>query len=212
MINKTRIDRPARIDGVDFAMMYAAHDAFTRHLELLVAAIENGAAGAPGPAARWALFTRQLHIHHTAEDDTLWPPLRAAVAAPEETAVLDAMEREHGQLDPQLDRIDAALAGTTPADAAGAIRELLAGLGAHMRHEESAALPLVAKYLGAEGWAAFGRGIRKTQGIRGAAVYLPWLLDGAPKETATAVLAVLPPPARVVYRCAWAPRYRRSVA
>ena len=61
-----------------------------------------------------------------------------------------------------------------------------------MRHEENAALPLVDAYLGRAGWAEFARQIRSTQGISGAAEYLPWLLDGAPAETAKQVLGALP--------------------
>jgi hemerythrin-like domain-containing protein len=192
--------------------MYVAHDAFARHLERLVSAIEQGSAATPGTSARWALFKKQLHIHHTAEDVSLWPRLRAAVSRSDELAVLDAMEHEHAQIDPQLERVDAAFATGGAADPAASVRDLIASLGAHMRHEENEALPLVETHLGPAGWAAFGRDIRKTQGLRGGAVYFPWLLDGAPEPTAAKVLGVLPPPVRFPYRRVWAPRYRRSVS
>ena len=201
---------PARrtIGGeVDFTMMYAAHDAFSRHLERIAEELERDSQ-VDGAAARWTLLAKQLHIHHTAEDESLWPMLRAAIASPDELAVLDAMEAEHAQLDPQLERIDAQLGAGFAADAAVSVRELAGGLARHMRHEENAALPLIDAYLGRDGWAEFGRRIRATQGISGAAVYLPWLLDGAPADVAKQVLAVLPPPARVVYRAVWRRRYR----
>lgn len=159
--------------------------------------------------ARWELFKKQLHIHHTAEDETLWPQLRAAVSAPEDIAVLDAMEREHAQLDPQLEQVDAALASGRAA--AATVDDLATGLGAHMRHEENEALPLIETHLGRPGWDAFTRGIRKTQGLRGAAVYLPWLLDGAPPSLQTEVLGMLPPPARVLCRRVWLRRYRQAM-
>ena len=79
-----------------------------------------------------------------------------------------------------------------------------------MRHEENAALPMIARRLGPAGWAAFTGTFRETQGIRGAATYFPWLLDGAPADVASRVLSLLPPPARLLYRLVWAPRYRRS--
>jgi hypothetical protein len=88
----------------------------------------------------------------------------------------------------------------------------MSGLGAHMRHEENEALPLVETYLGPPGWAAFVGDIRKTQGVRGGATYFPWLLDGATEETSAVILKVLPPPVRFVYRRVWAPRYRKSMS
>lgn len=201
MIDDLHAERRVLDGAVDFSMMYAAHDAFSRHLERLAAGLDQDGAAAAGVSTRWALFAKQLHIHHTTEDRSLWPRLRAAVSAPDEVAVLAAMEHEHAALDPLLAR----------RGAAAGVRELTAGLAAHMRHEENEALPLVETHLGPAGWAAFGRDIRKTQGFRGAAVYFPWLLDGAPDATATRVLGSVPPPIRFLYRRVWAPRYRRSL-
>jgi hemerythrin-like domain-containing protein len=206
---------PARrtIGGeVDFTMMYAAHDAFSRHLERIADALERDGHISGVTAERWALFAKQLHIHHTAEDDALWPMLRAAIAGPDELAVLDAMEAEDGQLDPHLTRIDAQISAGFAGNAVAGVHELAEGLARHMRHEENEALPLIDGYLGRAGWAEFGRTIRATQGISGAAVYLPWLLDGAPADIAKRVLGVLPPPARLVYRTVWRRRYRARFA
>lgn len=211
MIDNTHTDRRVLDSDVDFSMMYFAHDAFARDLDRMTTAVERGVISAPSTAARWALFAKQLHIHHTAEDVSLWPSLRAAVSTSDEVAVLDAMEDEHAELEPQLAAVEAALADRQALAAAARVRELATSLGAHMRHEENAALPLVATYLGTAGWEAFGRDIRKTQGLRGAAVYLPWLLDGAPDTTSAKVLGLLPPPVRLLYRRVWVPRYRKSM-
>jgi hypothetical protein len=197
---------------VDFTMMYAAHDAFSRHLEWIAEALECDGAVSAATATRWTLFETQLHIHHTAEDEALWPMLRSATASPGELAVLDAMEAEHAQLDPQIERIDAQAGAGAASDAAASVRGLSAGLARHMRHEENAALPLIDAYLGRAGWAEFGKRIRATQGISGAAVYLPWLLDGAPADLAKRILGVLPPPARILYRAVWQRRYRAGLA
>ncbi|HEY2296758.1 MAG TPA: hemerythrin domain-containing protein [Jatrophihabitans sp.] len=211
MIDNLPARRP--IDGeVDFTMMYAAHDAFSRHLDRIAETLDRDGHLSGGTAERWRLFVKQLHIHHTAEDNSLWPALRAAIASPDELAVLDAMEAEHAQLDPQLGRIDAYVDAGLAADAAAGVGELAAGLARHMRHEENAALPLLDAHLGPAGWAEFVQKIRSTQGISGAAVYLPWLLDGASIETARQVLGVLPPPARLVYRAVWRRRYRARFA
>jgi hypothetical protein len=81
-----------------------------------------------------------------------------------------------------------------------------------MRHEEEAALPLVERRIGAAGCSAFGTHVCRAQGgIRAGAQYLPWVLDGVPKQARPAVLSILPPPARVLCRPVCEPKYRRSV-
>jgi Hemerythrin HHE cation binding domain len=202
-----RVDEPG---AVDFTMMYAAHDAFGRHLDRLVEAAAGDAAWSAATATRWTDFSGQLHNHHRAEDDALWPPLRRAVSAPEEVAVLDAMEAEHAGLDPALAAVQRAIAAHDRDELFTGLNRLRTGLTAHMRHEESVALPLVERHLGPAGWAAFGTHIRRTQGVSGAAAYLPWLLDDAPDELRAQVLALLPAPVRTLNKLIWEPRYRRG--
>jgi Hemerythrin HHE cation binding domain len=108
---------------VDFTMMYIAHDAFARDLRRLASATERGHAWTPDALAAWAMFEKQLHIHHTAEDVSLWPALRAKAVRTEEVAVLDAMELEHAQIDPHLEAVDQALASR---DAASGSRSTVA--------------------------------------------------------------------------------------
>jgi iron-sulfur cluster repair protein YtfE (RIC family) len=113
MLNdNTRGDRIPLTGKVDFTMMYAAHDAFTRDLKRLTAAVEAGQTADPAVRAGWAMFKKQLHIHHIAEDKSLWPVLRGRVTRPDDVAVLDAMEDEHARIDPQLESVDKALAAS----------------------------------------------------------------------------------------------------
>jgi hemerythrin-like domain-containing protein len=203
-------DRVVLAGKVNFTIMYAAHDAFTRDLRRLTNACTTGRAFTPDTAATWARFKTQLQIHHRAEDVALWPQLRDAVSAPEALMVLEAMQAEHARLDPVLDAVDAAFAADHQAGLAESIEQLSAGLATHMRHEENAALPLVEAHIGTTGWAAFTRHIRRTQGLRGGAVFFPWLLDDAPTTTRDRVLNLLPPPVRLLCRRVWAPRYRRA--
>ncbi len=95
-------------------------------------------------------------------------------------------------IDPQLAAVDQALAARGAMTPTQSVQALGESLNSHMRHEENEALPLVETFLGAEGWAAFERAIRKTQGLRAGAEYLRWLLDGAPIATQAKVLALLP--------------------
>jgi hypothetical protein len=60
------------------------------------------------------------------------------------------------------------------------------------------------------GWQAFGAEIRdQNGGIKGGALYLPWVLDGATDDVKGRVLKVLPPPARLLYR-GWERKYRNA--
>ncbi|HVV14598.1 hemerythrin domain-containing protein [Amycolatopsis sp.] len=202
-------ERPAK-GRVDFTMMYAAHDAFRRDLAALVSVASAGRAADAAVRAGWATFKNQLHIHHTVEDTALWPPLRDKVHGPYEAAILDAMEAEHAQLDPLLSSVDKAIAADDRAGLADRAQALSDALGAHMEHEEDEALPLVELRLGVPGWAGFLDAIRRRQGLRGGAEFLPWLLDGAGPELRRRVLAGLPAPARILFRLAWRPRYVRT--
>jgi iron-sulfur cluster repair protein YtfE (RIC family) len=197
--------------GVDFTMMYIAHDAFNRDLARLLAAADAGKAHFPAAVATWQSFSRQLHTHHAAEDASLWPRLRDAVSDPAESQILDDMEHEHTSLVPRLRRVDEAIAARDEVVHILQLRALVTGLPEHMRHEEEAALPLLERRLGQAGWDAFGKEIRSQQGgLNGAAEYLPWVLDGAnPAYTAT-LLRVLPAPARLLNRMILEPRYRAS--
>jgi len=201
---------PQPAGTVDFTTMLAGHAAFARDLQRLQRAAERGESRTAGARARWDMFTKQLHTHHQAEDAALWPALRDKALAPDEVAVIDRMETEHAQIDPQTERIDDALALGDQAGLVASVHTLATSLTAHMQHEENEALPLVETYLGPAGWATFVATIRKEQGLRSAAEFLPWLLDGAPQEVETKVLKLLPPPARFIYRRRWAPRYQRT--
>lgn len=203
--------RQSLTGSVDFTMMYVAHDAFNRDLERLIGASQAGSGFTPAAIATWRSFSKQLHTHHNAEDAALWPRLYAAVTDPAEIQVLTDMEAEHGSIDPRLDQIDAALEGRNAPALDAELRSLARGLSEHMIHEEQAALPLLERRTGQAGWEAFSKEIRDQQGgLKGAAEYLPWVLDGASDETKTQVLRLLPPPARLLYRRVWDRKYRSS--
>jgi len=195
---------------VDFTLMYAAHDAFHRDLRCLTAAVEAGQTADPAVRAGWATFKNQLHFHHTAEDNWLWPALRQKVTRPDEISVLDAMEAEHLLIDPLLFLVDARITGRDLDGLADGVGALATTLTAHMEREEADALPLVEAHLGPDSWAEFGKTAGKSEGLRGAAELFPWLLEGAPAEISRRVLGMLPPPARLAYRVLWRPGYART--
>lgn len=199
----------------DLTIMMAAHEALRRDLVGLAhAAGDAGRAGAArGEAVQrgWAVFQRQLHIHHTAEDELIWPALRQRLAHSDAArSVLDAMEAEHQQIDPVLAAVTRAMG--QPGGDGGALGDtvdvLTMALHGHLAHEEREALPLIGIALTAAEWRAVGRRIG-VQNLRHAPEMFAWMLDGADPEQARAAVGTLPPPARVLYRTVWRPRFAR---
>jgi Hemerythrin HHE cation binding domain len=183
--------------SLDMTMMLAYHDALRRDLKQ-IARMEQRSDG-------WDLFETLLHVHHTAEDDALWPVVREAVAGQaDDLALLDEMEAEHAALSPLLEAIDEGLERGDSAPQARA--EMATKLQEHLSHEEDAALPLIDATLTVEQWMAFGQAATERLGPN-MAKYLPWLLDGADEDTTARVLTVIPPPVQEMYRNEWQPAY-----
>jgi iron-sulfur cluster repair protein YtfE (RIC family) len=204
---KDTADRAA--EAIDFTMMYATHDAFRRDLGRLTAASAAGTADAPGVRAGWENFKAQLLLHHSVEDSDLWPRVRRAAAGrPSSLALLDEMEAEHARIDPLLAAVDAALANPA-GNLAAHVAALTSALGRHLKHEEDAALPLIQAVCTSADWRAFTGEMRRRQGLKGAAIYVPWILDGAAPAGRQRFLAALPAPVRVINRLVLEPRFRQ---
>jgi Hemerythrin HHE cation binding domain len=198
----------------DLTVMLAAHDAFRRDLVSLARAAATADRAGPDRRERvgrgWEVFKRQLHFHHTGEDRHIWPRLAERLGRSESAmSTLQAMEQEHALVDPLLDAVDAAFADPADDRLAGAVDELVITLQSHLAHEERDALPLIGTALTAAEWRAVGRRLGRENGISGSSEFFAWMLDGAPADEVTAVLAELPAPLRLVYRVAWRPRYAK---
>jgi len=197
---------------LDMSMMFAIHDALRREL-VQVARVARVPDDNPGPLLRaalgWELFKKFLTVHHTTEDDVLWPALRAQVAGqPDRLALADALEAEHAVIEPLLTAIDAAAADPDYGyQRLGDITdELTVKLTGHLTHEENDGLALIDASLTPQQWQHFAR----THGGRlggDAAMYMPWLLNGASPQSLDAVLGNFPPPLLTAYRGQWAPAY-----
>ena len=182
---------------LDMTMMYAFHDALRRDLKQI--------AQMDGRSEGWDLFESLLHVHHTSEDDALWPVVREAVAGrPDDLALLDDMAEEHAALAPLLETIDAALGRDDSAPAARA--ELGERLEQHLDHEEEAALPLVDTTLDPDQWMQFGQTATERVGAN-MPNFLPWLLDGADEDMTARVFGIIPEPVQQMYRTEWQPAY-----
>ncbi|OMB77234.1 hemerythrin domain-containing protein [Mycolicibacterium conceptionense] len=195
----------------DITMMLAVHDALRRDLMRM----KSAAVQVDRPDIRsalgigWQTFSRYLTVHHTAEDETLWPSMQAKLGD-HTTArdLLHEMTDEHARLDPVLREIDDNLAEGTAEHLETLFDRLAALLTDHLEHEESSALPLVQEILTTEEWQAFGDDQRRRIGFDDAAWFFPWLLDDASTQVQAKVLGLVPRPIRLLHRALWAPRYR----
>jgi hypothetical protein len=77
----------------------------------------------------------------------------------------------------------------------------------HLAHEEREVLPLLEQHLTQAQWRAFLHQERNRRSPRERPEFLAWILDSAGEQDAAAVLAEMPPPARLVYRRVLKPRY-----
>ena len=207
----------------DLTGMYLMHHAFRRDLQRFAAAVE----GTPvaerrtwsALAERWERFALVLHHHHSVEDADFWPPLLAAAdaaGAPAEREVLEAMEDEHEQLDPALDRCRqafTAMAGHPCDDHRNALEVRLTAvrevLSHHMTHEETEALPLVQRRLTAAQWAACEKAAARGYPTRLVPFLVPWVADGLPAPVLRAFLADAGPVYALLLRVV-RPRYARA--
>ena len=202
--------------GLDMTMMFVFHDAIGRELQRLTdvtARADDDPAHVLRTAVGWELFKRYLTVHHTAEDEHLWPAATAALTGRDDDgglALLAAMEQEHATIDPLLDAIDTALADrdTGPARLGALTDALRTGGSAHLRHEERETLALLDDTLSAQQWSRFGAAHAQKIGDD-ARRYLPWLLDGLAPDRAARILAGMPEPIRVAYRDEWRPEFDR---
>jgi hypothetical protein len=197
---------------LDMSMMFAMHDALRRELAQ-VGRIANVRDDNPGTLLRaalgWELFKKFLTVHHQTEDDVLWPPLRASVAGqPERMALVDALEAEHGVIDPLLMAIDAAAADPDYGYQrfGDIVDELSVKLNGHLAHEEADGLPLIDASLTPAQWQHFAQ-VHGERNLPDASRFMPWLLAGARPEVLGGILGKFPPPLLTAYREQWAPAY-----
>jgi hemerythrin-like domain-containing protein len=207
---------PGTGNQLDMTMMFAIHEALRRDLERIAQAAAvagDDPAGLHVTHFGWQLFKEFLTLHHTTEDAVLWPRMRELVAGrADDLELLDAMEQEHGRIDPLIEAVDAALADHEHGhDRLGDVADaLVTEVGGHLDHEEQDALPLVSRVLPAEDWDRFGAEQRSRTSLDAAARYLPWLLDEARSNRAADVLRFIPPHLQELYRNSWLPAYREK--
>jgi iron-sulfur cluster repair protein YtfE (RIC family) len=186
------------------ADMYAVHGAFRTVLPEGQALVD-AAGDDPGRASSVANFYDNvldfLHVHHTGEDELIWP--RLLERCPAEAAEVQRIAAQHDEVTELLAEARSRLAAWAQSNAASdgrAAGESLAALEAalrpHLEEEEQRILPLCSEHMSAEEWAQL-----PVHGFSHFAGDKPWVILGLIMDQLTddqraEMLAHMPPPAR----------------
>ncbi len=208
------------IQLTDVHDMVVVHRVFRREFRLvpqLVRAVAPGDTARAAVLARHARFLLQgLHLHHTGEDELLWPKLLDR--CPPDEALVHRMESQHSQVEQHTERLHAALdrweAEARPAvteEVASTFEALRTALFAHLEEEEREILPLAARHVTPEEWAELGQhGIARMDKADLPILFGAVMEEATPEERAD-MYASVPLIVRVLFRTVFVRRYRRYV-
>ncbi|MGY1743710.1 MULTISPECIES: hemerythrin domain-containing protein [unclassified Blastococcus] len=187
------------------------HRALRNGCRLLADALTDIAAGGPCDRERQQAVVafaghmlHEVHVHHSREDDVLWPVIAASAGAHVDLAPLSD---DHAALQDVLDRAEpllAAFAAQGPAAAAplaAVVTQVADSLDEHIAEEERDVFPVVRRYVSAGDFARVETRFRKGTSLRHMVFVLPWVVDACrtPEERAQ-LLGSAPAPLRLVLR------------
>jgi hemerythrin-like domain-containing protein len=201
--------------------MVVIHRVYRRESRLLPELIRNVAVGdvrrADVVSAYAEDYLAALHLHHTVEDEVVWPLVRARADLGD--AVSDRMAGQHQRIDETL-RTIARLLPEWRRTAGGGVRDELAvgaeqhreALITHLDDEEAHVLPVIADNLTVAEWGMMGRlGAERTPKSKGF-LTLGALLEEADDDEARIFLDKLPGPVLVLWRLIGRRQYTRYAA
>lgn len=205
----------------DVSDMYVVHRVFRREFVQIPRLVRQVAAGDTARAAVVGEFARLilqgLDMHHTGEDEMLWPKLLERDAPDAE--LIHRMEAQHHGVEELLARLGESLT-RWEAEARPAVREEVAAtfdefreaLFEHLDDEERHILPIAARCLTQDEWNAIGQ--HGTDKMSKAQLPLMFgaLLEEATPDERKFMLALVPVPVRVLLRTVFAWQYRRHVS
>jgi hemerythrin-like domain-containing protein len=156
---------------------------------------------------------RFVHIHHSGEDELLWPVLLERVAI--ESDLITRMEHQHEHVAALLPHAQELLAGwavqpsTERGEQLAATFEEIAGvLAEHLGQEEIEILPLVETYLTAAEWERLGEHAREHLSPPDLMASLAAIVEEADDEERLMFTAALPPPVLTMFVEQAEPAYR----
>lgn len=205
----------------DVNEMRVIHRVFRRELSALpglVRRVPDGDSARAAVVARHARFVLSgLHIHHTGEDENLWPLLLARAAPPAD--LVRTMQHRHERVHECVEAAQAQLetwqrdAGQDAGERlAAALEELGSALFEHLDQEERDILPLAEEHVSVAEWGKLGEHGRDSMARSELPIMFGAILEDADADERATMLALLPPPIRVFMRTLGARQYRRYIA
>lgn len=204
----------------DVSDMYVVHRVFRREFVLIPQLIRQVAAGdtaratVVGEHARMVLAG--LDMHHTGEDELLWPKLLER--NPPNAELIHRMEGQHHRVEELIAQLEESLT-RWEAEARPAVREEVAStfdqfrvaLLEHLDDEEQHILPIAARCVTQEEWNELGQhGIEKVTKAQLPLMFGALLEEATPEERKM-MLSLVPIPVRVLLRTVFAWQYRRRI-
>lgn len=197
---------PAVTTPTDTRVMGVIHTIYRREFRLAGAAVR---AVAPGDVTRagvvadhLALVHDNLHHHHSAEDDLLWPLLLERVPG-ELAPLVHLMEQQHAVVESLLGEIGELLprwrrtATAADRDALADLHDrLYVHLVEHMDAEEERLLPIASRNVTQEEWEAMGARARSGTPRSQSLLVLGMITYDGDPEVVALMLASAPPPVR----------------
>jgi hemerythrin-like domain-containing protein len=200
--------------------MVVVHRLFRRESGVVIDLI---AAVAPGDRARAGVLAVHLrdyvlavHLHHSGEDELIWPKLLDRLDSGAETVL--RMEDEHARLTHSLDQVASTVdawevaAGVEERDAlVAALVDHRAILIEHLDDEEVNLLPLASRYLSPAEWQEQGAHMAAHTPASKAPLLLGMALEDADPDERELILGGLPAPARVGWETVGSGEYENYV-
>jgi hemerythrin-like domain-containing protein len=204
----------------DVNEMRVIHRVFRRELSALPGLVRRVA---DGDAARAdvvghhvAFVLTGLDIHHTGEDEHLWPLLLERAAPSSE--LIATMQAQHERVHHCVDRAEALLAtwrrtpSTENAEAlAAAVEDLSGALFEHLDQEEREILPLAEQHVSVAEWSRLGEHGRDSMDRAQLPIMFGAILEEADPIERAKMLTLVPAPVRLFLRTLGARQYRRYI-
>jgi hemerythrin-like domain-containing protein len=204
----------------DTSDMLLIHRVIRREIGQLPALL-RAAAGDPGRSRLIGAHTQEmldfLHVHHSGEDELLYPLLRQRATLDAE--LLDRMDAQHAEVDAAVTAVRADLPSwTANADAAAGermaerIEAMVPVLVAHLAEEEEQLLPLVATTVTQKEWDQLGHHGLNSIPVKRRLVILGHIVEEADDAERARFMLRVPPPARLAFRLIGQRQHARETA
>lgn len=164
-----------------------------------------------------AFLLDALHVHHTGEDENLWPLLleRATLSV----ELVQTMQAQHERVHEDVERSQELLGQWRPdpdrsvgEQLASAIERLNEGLFEHLDQEEREILPLAEEHVSVAEWARLGEHGRGSMSRDQLPIMFGAILEDADPAERAEMLAQVPAPVRLLLTTVGARKYRRYIS